>query len=98
MRTYYTPTGKLTKPMLAIHTSYDPLVPVWIPNSYQSVVEQAGAANMFVHQYVRHDGHCTISPQETIQGFEELRAWVKSGNRPSPGDKTIAPAAAGGNK
>jgi pimeloyl-ACP methyl ester carboxylesterase len=95
VRSYYTPTGKLTKPMLAIHTTYDPLVPVWIPNYYQSVAEQAGAGSLFVQQYVRRDGHCTISPAETAQGFDALRAWAKSGVRPGAGDTTVPAAASG---
>ena len=92
VRTYYTPTGRITKPMLAIHTSYDPLVPTWIPNTYQSLVDQAGSSNLFVQQYVKHDGHCTMTPQEIGKGFSQLREWKSSGVRPNGGDQ----AAAGG--
>ncbi|MCX6594041.1 MAG: alpha/beta hydrolase [Acidobacteria bacterium] len=90
LRTYYTPTGKIAQPMLAIHTDYDPLVAVWMPNMYQMTVEQAGTAGKFVQQYVKRDGHCSISPAETAKGFDELREWVEKGVRPSPGDRTIA--------
>jgi pimeloyl-ACP methyl ester carboxylesterase len=90
LRTYYTPTGKIAQPMLAIHTDYDPLVAVWMPNMYQMTVEQAGTAGKFVQQYVKRDGHCSISPAETAEGFDELREWVEKGLRPSSGDRTIA--------
>src|SRR5260370_8379362 len=40
IRTWYTPTGKLTRPMLAIHTSYDPLLPVPIPHPYPDPLHQ----------------------------------------------------------
>ncbi len=90
LRTYYTPTGKIAQPMLAIHTDYDPLVAVWMPNMYQLTVEQAGTTSKFVQQYVKRDGHCSISPAETAKGFDELREWAEKGIRPSAGDRTIA--------
>ena len=86
LRTYYTPHGRILRPMLAIHTSYDPLVPVWIPNLYQTTVQNAGTANLFVQQYVKHDGHCRILPEEIASGFAELRAWKSTGTRPRSGE------------
>jgi pimeloyl-ACP methyl ester carboxylesterase len=85
LRTWYTPTGKLLRPLLAIHTTYDPLVPVRIPNMYPEIVEIAGSRDMFVQQYVQHDGHCAILPQEIGFGFSELREWKNSGARPHSG-------------
>ncbi|HVO98903.1 MAG TPA: DUF6351 family protein [Bryobacteraceae bacterium] len=86
LREYYTPTGKIAKPMLAIHTSYDPLVPVSIPNTYATLVELAGTQNLFVQQFVKHDGHCAILPEETSKGFSELVNWKKTGARPAGGE------------
>jgi len=82
LRTWYTPTGKLERPLLAIHTSYDPLVPVRIPDMYPSIVDQGHSSNMFVQQYVHHDGHCAILPAEIARGFSELREWKSSGVKP----------------
>ncbi len=95
MRAFYTPTGKIQKPMLAIHTSYDPIVPTWIPNMYESLSDQAGTSSLFVQQYVKHDGHCAITPQETGRGFSQLREWKSSGVRPKGGDQ--ATSGGGGN-
>ncbi|MGA3188905.1 MAG: DUF6351 family protein [Bryobacteraceae bacterium] len=86
LRANYTPTGRIMKPMLAIHTSYDPLVPVSIPNTYSTLVELAGTSSLFVQQFVKHDGHCAISPNEMSRGFEELRAWKNAGSRPVGGE------------
>lgn len=86
VRTYYTPTGRILNPMLAIHTSYDPLVPVWIPNNYESTVETTGTANLFVQQYVKHDGHCNILADEIARAFAELREWKSKGTRPHGGE------------
>ena len=85
LHTYYTPTGHLTRPMLAIHTTYDPLVPPWIPNAYSVLTESMGTKNLFVQQYVKHDGHCAINNAEVSRGFEELRAWKNRGVRPAAG-------------
>ncbi len=86
LRNYYTPTGRISKPMLAVHTTYDPLVPVTIPNMYTSLTEQAATSNLFVQQYVKHDGHCTILPGEVAKAFAELREWKSSGVRPTGGE------------
>lgn len=96
LRTFYTPTGRITKPMLAIHTSYDALVPVNVPNQYQTLADNAGTANLFVQQYVKRDGHCQITPEETARGFSLLREWKSSGVRPPAGDQ--AAVAAGGSR
>lgn len=85
LRTWYTPTGRLTHPMLAIHTSYDPLVPVRIPDRYPELAQQSGSQAMFVQQYVKHDGHCAILPAEIAAGFSELRAWKDTGVKPHSG-------------
>jgi pimeloyl-ACP methyl ester carboxylesterase len=89
LRNYYTPTGNVTKPMLAVHTVYDPLVPASISNNYAALAEQAGWAGNFVQQYVNHDGHCTILPNEIARAFSELREWKTSGVRPSGGELKI---------
>lgn len=85
LRTWYTPTGKISHPMLAIHTTYDPLVPVRIPDLYPALAESNGASDLFVQQYVHHDGHCAIQPDEIAQGFSELRDWKNAGVKPHSG-------------
>ena len=85
VRTYYTPTGRLTRPMLAIHTTYDPIVPPWVPNTYSRLTEQVGTQNLFVQQYVKHEGHCAINNSEVARGFAELREWKNHGIRPAAG-------------
>ena len=83
LRKFYTPTGDLRRPLLAIHTTYDPIVPAWVPDSYGLLVRQTGHADHFVQQYVKRDGHCAISPEESARGFSQLRAW-KAGGPPPP--------------
>jgi len=97
LRSFYTPTGRITNPMLAIHTSYDPLVPVWIPNLYSSRVDQSGTSDLYVQQFVKHDGHCAILPDEISRGFSELREWKSHGRRPQGGEVPKAVSGSTGN-
>lgn len=83
VRTYYTATGHLTRPMLAIHTTYDPLVPPWVPNNYATLAGNSGSSDMFVQQYVKRDGHCAINGAETARGFAQLREWKTRGVKPA---------------
>jgi pimeloyl-ACP methyl ester carboxylesterase len=85
LKRFYTPTGHPTKPMLAIHTSYDPLVSPTIPAAYALMTHEAGAGDLFVQQYVKEEGHCHITPEETAKGFAELRRWKQSGKPPAAG-------------
>ena len=81
----YTPTGKLLRPMIDLHTSYDPLIPVAGISIYTEEVAAAGYSHNFVQQYVERDGHCTFTPAEIGRSFDQLLTWVHTGKRPNPG-------------
>src|SRR5262249_48520911 len=49
---WYTPTGKLLKPLLALHDSGDPLVPAASANEYALAAARSGHGDNFVQQYV----------------------------------------------
>ncbi len=85
LQQFYTPTGHLTRPVLAIHTSYDPLVSPSVPSDYSLVTREAGAGKFFVQQYVKHGGHCNFKPAEIERGFMEVVAWKKDGKTPKAG-------------
>jgi len=85
LQRFYTPTGHLTRPVLAIHTTYDPLVSPSLPSDYSLLAREAGAGQFFVQQYVKHDGHCNITASEIERGFAELVAWKKDGQAPKAG-------------
>jgi pimeloyl-ACP methyl ester carboxylesterase len=83
---YYTPTGHLARPVLAIHTTYDPVVPPSVVASYTMLARTQKSGDLFVAQYVKHNGHCNITPTEIDRGFSELRQWKEKGIRPAPGE------------
>jgi pimeloyl-ACP methyl ester carboxylesterase len=82
---HYSPTGRLTKPMLAVHTMYDPLLPGTTLALYAHEVEEAGFGDNLVQQYVRRDGHCAFTPKQVGQSLDELLEWIHTGKRPTPG-------------
>ena len=82
---HYTPTGHLTKPMLAVHTIYDPTIPPTSLSLYDHMVQGAGFGENLVQQYVHHEGHCVIMSDEVGHAFEELVRWTHAGPRPQPG-------------
>ena len=85
MAEFYTPTGKLTRPLLALHDSGDPLVPASSAFEYSLQVQRAGHADNFVQQYVNAKGHCVFTPDEIDHAFGALLDWVHDGKRPTPG-------------
>ena len=89
LQRYYTLTGHLTRPVLAIHTSYDPLVSPSVVASYTLLTRIAGAGDFFAAQYVKHNGHCNITPEEVDRGFAELRQWKEKGTRPVAGELRV---------
>jgi len=85
MKTWYTPNGILAKPMLAVHTTYDPIIPAETISVYADLVQRAGSSRNFVQQYVKADGHCNFSPADTVAALNELIQWKRKGTKPPAG-------------
>jgi hypothetical protein len=88
---HYWPTGRLTRPMLALHTIYDPLIPANSLTLYASEVAHAGFADNLVQQYVHREGHCTFTNEEVGKAFDELILWTHTGHAPAPGFLRVGP-------
>lgn len=82
---HYTPNGHLSRPMVALHTTYDPIIPGATLSFYAEQVAIAGDSQNLVQQYVHRDGHCAFSPDEIGRTFDELIQWIHAGKRPTPG-------------
>ena len=82
---HYTPNGHLSRPMLALHTVYDPLIPATTLSLYEHQVQAAGFGENLIQQYVHRDGHCTFSQDEIGRAFDELVQWTHNGPRPNHG-------------
>lgn len=82
---YYTPSGKIKDPVLALHTTYDAGVPPCIPCYYFRTASMVDTNDLFVQKYVEADGHCNFTPAQVGRVFDELRGWVSTGIKPEPG-------------
>jgi len=82
---YYEPTGKVTKPVLALHTVYDANVPVSQLTAYHQLIDRAGYGQNYVQQYVHRRGHCMMTSEQIGRAFDELVEWTHGGKRPAPG-------------
>ena len=82
---HYTPNGHLGRPMLALHTAYDPIVQIPQLASYDREVQAAGAEDNFVQQVVDREGHCNFTQNQIGDAFDEMVHWAQGGKRPNPG-------------
>ncbi|HJT99534.1 MAG TPA: alpha/beta hydrolase [Rhodanobacteraceae bacterium] len=85
MARFYTPTGRLEKPLLALHDTGDPLVPASTAFDYALATGRLGRGDRFVQQFVDREGHCVFTPDEIDRAFGELLDWTRHGRRPASG-------------
>jgi hypothetical protein len=79
----YEPTGRLQIPVLTLHTTRDPGVPIFHEALYAGKVAEAGSSDFLVQRSIDRWGHCTFTPAETFQAFGDLVTWVNTGIKPS---------------
>jgi opacity protein-like surface antigen len=82
---HYSPNGHLGRPMLALHTIYDPIVQIEQLALYDHEVQAAGAQQNMVQQIVDREGHCNFTQEEMGNAFDEMVRWAHGGARPTPG-------------
>jgi malonyl CoA-acyl carrier protein transacylase len=80
-------TGKVDKPVLALHNYVDELVPVETTRHYMELTNREGTAQHFVQLYTSSAGHCMFQPAELYAALRLLdHGSGKTGARPRPGD------------
>ncbi len=81
-------TGKIERPLLTLHDTGDLFVPISLEQSYARLVATAGRSDLLVQRVIRRAGHCQFSDEERVRGFEDLAAWVASGQKAAGDDLT----------
>lgn len=76
-------TGRLSDPLLTLHESGDLTVPISLEQSYREKAAAAGAGDLLVQRVIRSSAHCGFSDREITRAWDDLRAWVGGGTRPS---------------
>jgi hypothetical protein len=77
----------LYDPVIALHTTYDEILPVFNYEYYEHLTEINFTSDLYFQQYVIRDGHCNFTMEEIADSFDELLLWIKEGVRPEPGYK-----------
>lgn len=81
---YHSPSGLISDPVLALHTTYDEILPVFNYSYYEEATLRNSTDHLFVQQYVVRDGHCNFTEEETGQALDQLLDWIREGKRPNP--------------
>ena len=87
IRQYATPTGRVSDPILTIHTTSDALVLASDVTAYELPATLAGTSDRFVARFVEADGHCNFTPAQIGHAFDDLLAWAREGTRPAAGEQ-----------
>jgi pimeloyl-ACP methyl ester carboxylesterase len=82
---FYAPSGDLSFPVLTVHSTRDPVVPLFHETEYAKLAPEAWLVQRTVNSF----GHCAINQQEVLTSFDDLVEWVRYGRRPAGGDATI---------
>ena len=87
--------GKISIPVLTMHTTGDGLVVPENESAYRSVVRHGGNASLLRQIFVHRAGHCAFTPAETITA---ARVLLHRLHRPldRPGDQPRQPEQQGG--
>ncbi|PYE56362.1 alpha/beta hydrolase family protein [Deinococcus yavapaiensis] len=88
---WYTPKGAFKTKVLSVHNSVDPLVPVAHELAYRQTVTAAGNLANLAQQIVPtvnalQPRHCEFTPEQHLNAWSQLRAWVESGAKPQDSD------------
>jgi pimeloyl-ACP methyl ester carboxylesterase len=79
-------TGRITVPVLTLHTTGDGLVVPENEQAYRQAVDQAGDASLLRQAFVDRAGHCAFTPSELITAIMALLDRMTTGHWhvPSP--------------
>jgi hypothetical protein len=80
---YYEPTGQLSMPVLTIHTTLDPVAPLFNERVNHDRVASAGKLQFLVQREVNTYGHCNFPPSAIAGAFLDLVRWVETGEKPA---------------
>jgi dienelactone hydrolase len=73
-------TGRIGKPMLTIHTTADPLIPVQVEHAYADAITAAGRAPLLRQAFVHRAGHCTFTTGEMLAALRTLERRIDTGH------------------
>lgn len=76
-------SGNILRPVLTLHTLYDPLVPVSHERDYLFTVTRAARENLLFQTYTNGNGHCNFTGEQLIAALTAITNWVNTGVKPT---------------
>lgn len=65
-------SGRLRRPVVSLHTTGDPIIPIWQQVLYEEKVFEVPNAAPFAASSIVRYGHCTFTEAEVLAGFAQL--------------------------
>jgi pimeloyl-ACP methyl ester carboxylesterase len=87
-------TGRISVPVLTIHTTGDGLVVPENEQAYRQAVDQAGDASLLRQVFVSRAGHCAFTPAEMITAIGVLLKRMTTGHWQVPSSARLNASAA----
>ncbi|MDJ0848383.1 MAG: alpha/beta hydrolase [Myxococcota bacterium] len=84
--------GKISQPVVSLHTLGDLFVPFSMEQIYAQEVADHGNSDLLVTRATRDFFHCGSNVQEQSEAFADMVSWVETGVRPA-GDDVLDPDA-----
>jgi pimeloyl-ACP methyl ester carboxylesterase len=78
----YQTSGRIGVPVVTLHTTLDPVVPLWHQALYTAKVQAAGAGPLYEAYQQAGYGHCAFSPLEVLSAFGRLTTLVDEAVKP----------------
>jgi hypothetical protein len=75
-------SGRITQPVLTLHTRTDALVPAAHESAYAATVAGAGRSDLLVQAFTDGNGHCNFTGPQLLTALAALDGWVASGIAP----------------
>jgi hypothetical protein len=79
LRRYIVFDGAITRPVLALHTIGDPVMPVAAEQAYANTVQAAGMGSMLRQAFVDRAGHVLFTPAERLAALAQLAWRIEAG-------------------
>jgi pimeloyl-ACP methyl ester carboxylesterase len=82
----YDRTGNIGKPVVLMQTIYDQLIPPQYGEvNFENMVHQRGKDQFLTVKLCNGQGHCNFTSDQIGKSFDELRHWVKTGEKAKSG-------------
>ncbi len=88
---YYQTSGHLTKPLVTLHDTGDPIVPYWHETIYNAKVLFSGSLSKHLNIPIVRYGHCNFTAGEALASFA-LMVYMATGTLPPGAEKALPEA------